>query len=48
MLLDEGRIVDEGTHAQLLVTSEHYREVLASAMADHPDASLDEDEEVSV
>jgi ATP-binding cassette, subfamily B, bacterial len=39
VLLDDGRIVDEGTHAELLLTSEHYREVLASAMADHPDES---------
>ncbi|MEY2452201.1 MAG: ATP-binding cassette, subfamily bacterial [Acidimicrobiaceae bacterium] len=48
VLLDEGRIVDEGTHAELLLTSEHYREVLASAMAGDPDSSLDEGEEVSV
>jgi len=33
VLLDEGRIVDEGTHADLLLTSAHYRDVLAAAMA---------------
>jgi ATP-binding cassette subfamily B protein len=43
VLLDEGRIVDEGTHSELLLTSEHYREVLASAMAAHPDSSVDEE-----
>jgi ATP-binding cassette subfamily B protein len=31
VLLDEGRIVDEGTHADLLLTSERYRAVLAAA-----------------
>jgi ATP-binding cassette subfamily B protein len=46
VLVDEGRIVDEGTHAELLVTSEHYRDVLASVMAAHPDSSVDD--EVSV
>ena len=33
VLLDEGRIVDEGTHADLLVTSDRYRAVLAAAEA---------------
>ena len=33
MLLDEGRIVDEGTHTDLLLTSERYRAVLAAAEA---------------
>ncbi|HEU5149159.1 MAG TPA: ABC transporter ATP-binding protein [Iamia sp.] len=33
VLLDEGRIVADGTHASLLATSARYREVLASAAA---------------
>ena len=33
VLLDDGRIVDQGTHAELLVTSDRYREVLAAAEA---------------
>jgi ATP-binding cassette subfamily B protein len=40
VLLDDGRIVEEGTHIELLATSERYREVLASAEADD-DTSLD-------
>ncbi len=52
VLLDEGRIVDEGTHADLLLTSAHYRDVLAAAMAAdaEPDAASEEsvDAEVSV
>jgi len=49
VLLDEGRIVDEGTHADLLVSSERYRDVLAAAMAEHPEDELDaESEGVSV
>ena len=52
VLLDEGRIVDEGTHAELLRTSAHYRDVLAAAMAAdvEPDSPADEaaDAEVSV
>ena len=47
VLLDEGRIVDQGTHSQLLVQSERYRDVLAAAMAEHPEDEL-ESEEVSV
>src|SRR4051794_3695961 len=47
VLLDDGRIVDEGTHAELLVSSERYRDVLAAAMAEHPEDEL-VDEEVSV
>jgi ATP-binding cassette subfamily B protein len=31
VLLDEGRIVAEGSHDELLATSERYRQVLASA-----------------
>ena len=43
VLLDEGRIVDEGTHAELLASSARYRDVLAAAMAAHPeDEELDE------
>jgi ATP-binding cassette subfamily B protein len=34
VLLDEGRIVAEGTHAQLLATNARYQEVLARAEAD--------------
>jgi len=49
VLLDEGRIVDEGTHADLLVSSERYRDVLAAAMAEHPEDELEsESEEISV
>ena len=33
VLLDEGRIVADGTHTELLATCERYREVLASALA---------------
>ena len=31
VLLDEGRIIAEGTHHELLASSERYREVLAAA-----------------
>ena len=48
VLLEEGRIIDEGTHAELLMTSAEYRDVLAAAMAAHPDDSSELDEEVSV
>jgi ATP-binding cassette subfamily B protein len=33
ILLDAGRVVAEGTHDELLATSERYREVLAQAAA---------------
>ena len=33
VLIDEGRVVADGTHADLLATSERYREVLAAAAA---------------
>jgi ATP-binding cassette subfamily B protein len=33
VVLDEGRIVADGTHAELLASSAHYRQVLASAAA---------------
>jgi ATP-binding cassette subfamily B protein len=32
VLLDEGRVADQGTHAELLQRSERYRAVLAQAM----------------
>jgi ATP-binding cassette subfamily B protein len=44
VLLDRGRIVDEGPHAELLATSERYREVLAAAEAAGEDTSLDAEE----
>src|SRR4029079_14505347 len=44
VLLDDGCIVDEGTHADLLLTSERYRTVLAAAEA--ADAAELEEEEV--
>jgi ATP-binding cassette subfamily B protein len=44
LLLDEGRIVAEGTHEGLLATSAAYREVLAQAEA--REQALQEDEEV--
>jgi ATP-binding cassette subfamily B protein len=34
VLLEEGRIIVEGTHDQLLETSEEYRQVLARQIAD--------------
>jgi ATP-binding cassette subfamily B protein len=46
VLLDDGRIVDEGTHTDLLLTSERYRAVLAAAEA--ADTADLEDEEVVV
>ena len=41
VLLDAGRIVAEGTHTDLLVTSEAYRQVLASAEAREADGALE-------
>jgi len=41
VLLDEGRIAAEGTHAELLAGSERYREVLAAAVAYEADAELE-------
>jgi len=38
VLLDEGRIVEQGTHADLLATSERYRAVLAAAQAAEAEA----------
>jgi ATP-binding cassette, subfamily B, multidrug efflux pump len=37
VLLDGGRIVVEGTHDQLLETSEAYRQVLARQLEAEPD-----------
>jgi ATP-binding cassette subfamily B protein len=51
VLLDEGRIVADGTHASLLASSARYREVLASANAADAEAAAaaaaagDEDED---
>jgi ATP-binding cassette subfamily B protein len=43
VLLDAGRVVDTGSHADLLATSARYRAVLASAMAeDHADEHAEE------
>jgi ATP-binding cassette subfamily B protein len=40
VLLDDGRVIAEGTHSELLLTSEEYREVLARTdLADEPDGS---------
>ncbi len=48
VLLDQGRIVDEGTHADLLVTSDRYRGVLAAAEAAEVTEEALEAEEVVV
>jgi ATP-binding cassette subfamily B protein len=45
VLLDEGRIVADGTHASLLATSARYRQVLASAAAAERTDESDEDED---
>ncbi len=45
VLLDQGRIVDEGTHAELLAGSDRYRHVLAAGEAGDPMA-LESGEEV--
>ena len=44
VLLDDGRVLAEGTHEELLVSSERYREVLAAA-DDDDDADADADDE---
>jgi ATP-binding cassette subfamily B protein len=38
VLLDAGRVAAQGTHAELLTTSERYREVLAAAAAYQPES----------
>ena len=43
VLLDEGRVVADGTHEELLVTNARYREVLARAEADELAHSLDDE-----
>jgi ATP-binding cassette subfamily B protein len=43
VLLDEGRIIEQGTHSELLASSTRYRDVLAAAMAHDPDADGDEE-----
>jgi ATP-binding cassette subfamily B protein len=40
VLVDEGRVVADGTHEGLLITDERYREVLASAAADEAVADV--------
>jgi ATP-binding cassette subfamily B protein len=45
VLLDEGRIVADGTHQSLLASSDRYREVLAAA-AQRDEAEVDADAEV--
>ena len=47
VLLDEGRVVEEGTHADLLASSDRYRDVLAAAMAADATADGEDGEEVS-
>jgi len=40
VLMGEGRVIAEGTHQELLVSSERYREVLAHADADLPPSDV--------
>jgi len=44
VLLDEGRVVADGTHERLLATSPRYREVLARASIDETVAAVDDEE----
>ncbi|HEX7132949.1 MAG TPA: ABC transporter ATP-binding protein [Iamia sp.] len=44
VLLDEGRVAADGTHASLLASSVRYREVLASAAAAEDEPTEDEDD----
>jgi ATP-binding cassette subfamily B protein len=46
VLLDGGRVVAEGTHADLLAREERYRDVLAAAAAHDREAALAVDERV--
>jgi ATP-binding cassette subfamily B protein len=46
VLLDQGRVVADGTHDELLQTSARYREVLARAAADD-EAGVVDDEEIA-
>jgi len=48
VLLDEGRIVADGTHASLLASSARYREVLASATAEDRDTDTATDAPVAI
>lgn len=41
VLVDDGRVVADGTHEGLLVTNERYREVLASAARDEGEVAAD-------
>ena len=43
VLLDDGRVVADGTHEELLATSARYREVLARAEADELVHSIDDE-----
>jgi len=43
VLLDEGTVVAEGTHDELLATSERYREVLARAEVDEVEGRIDDE-----
>jgi ATP-binding cassette subfamily B protein len=43
VLLDQGRVVADGTHDDLLATNARYREVLARAETEHLQAADDED-----
>ena len=42
VLLDEGRVVAEGTHDELIATNERYRDVLAASAEEDATASLDD------
>ncbi len=46
VLMGDGRVVAEGTHQELLATSERYREVLAHAEGDEIDLDVGRDPRV--